>query len=54
MIGYSDVDVLLYVIMDVLFGVVCLGDIGMMFLNIDFKNWGKDFGEMFRVVYLEV
>lgn len=34
-IGYSDVDVLIYVIMDVMLGVLSLGDIGYYFFFSD-------------------
>lgn len=40
--GYLDVDVLLYVIIDVLFGVVVFGDIGCYFFDMDVVFKGVD------------
>lgn len=35
LLGYSDVDVVFYVLIDVLFGIIVVGDIGMYFLFSD-------------------
>lgn len=51
MIVYFDGDVVLYVLSDVLFGVIVVGDIGCYFLDIDDKWKGVDSCEFFKDVY---
>lgn len=51
LLGYFDVDVLIYVIMDFILGVLVLGDIGKYFLDIDEEYKGVDSMKLLEYVY---